>query len=224
MGLRTPLTEEMYGRPRFPGLGPSGSPVPSLAALGLESREPCALHVGGHRLEEGLDVLPSGREEPGEEAEGCLLCQAPGPPACCSPAVSSLRSPSGDRDAECPQESAPCTPAPRPWWGPASSPEPSSPESESRGHGPRPSPVSSSSWEGSPQHQGCHPSSAFHTWTLDASRLALLETQVAQPRSSETEEAPEAPDPGEEVKREGPAGTAHAGAVQPDAHLASTGG
>lgn len=130
----------------------------------------------------------------------------------------------GDRDAECPQESAPCTPGPRPWWGPASSPEPSSPESESRGLGPRPSPVSSSSWEGSPQPQGCHPSSTFPTWTLDASRLALLETQVAQPRSSETEEAPEAPDPGEEVKSEGPAGTAHAGAVQPDAHLASTGG
>ncbi|ELK24496.1 PH and SEC7 domain-containing protein 4 [Myotis davidii] len=77
---------------------------------------------------------------------------------------------------------------------------------------------------GSPQPQGCHPSSAFPTWTLDTSRLALLETQVAQPRSSETEEASEAPDPGEVVKSEGPAGTAHAGVVQPDAHLASTGG
>lgn len=156
----------------------------------------------------------------GEEAEGCLLCQAPGPPACCSPAASSPCSPSGDRDAECPQEPAPCTPAPGPWWGPASSPEPSSPESESRGFGPRPSTVSSSSWEGSPQPQGCHPSSAFPTWTLDACRLALLETHGAQPRS-ERVEAPEAPDPEEEVKSEG---TAHAGAVQPDAHLASTGG
>ncbi|CAK6435299.1 unnamed protein product [Pipistrellus nathusii] len=133
----------------------------------------------------------------------------------------------GDRDAECPQEPAPCTPAPGPWWGPASLPEPSSPESGSGGLGPRPSPVSSSSWEGSPQSQDRHPSTVFPTWTLDASCLALLETDGAQPWSSETEEAPEAPDPGEEVKSEGPAGTADtdtSGAVQPDAHLASAKG
>lgn len=202
---------------------------PEPAALGLESREPCA-PARGRTLPEGgtgrAAQLQGGAQGgcPGRRPKAVCSARPLGPQPAARPPASSLRSPSGDRDAECPQEPAPCSPAPGPWWGPASSPEPSSPESESRGLGPRPSPVSSSSWEGSPQPQGCHPSSAFPTWTLDASRLALLETDGAQPRSSEREEAPEALDPGEEVKSEGPAGTADAGTVQPDAHLASTGG
>ncbi|XP_054431517.1 PH and SEC7 domain-containing protein 4 [Pteronotus mesoamericanus] len=128
-----------------------------------------------------------------------------------------------NRDAECPQESAPCTLASGPWWGPDSSPEPSSPEPDSRGpSGPRPSPVSSR--EGSPQPQSCHTSSVFPTWTLETSYPSLLETDSTKPSSVEREEAREAPGPGEEVKCEGPAAAADSRAVQPDVHLTSSGG
>lgn len=123
-----------------------------------------------------------------------------------------------DRDAECPQEPAPCTLPPGPWWGPDSSPEPSSPESESRGPGPV------SSQEGRPQPQSCHPSSILPTWTLEPSCPSLLETDGAKPAFLEKEEAGEAPAPGEEGKSEGPAGPTDASTVQPTAHLTSSGG
>ncbi|KAM5317203.1 PH and SEC7 domain-containing protein 4 isoform 3-T3 [Glossophaga mutica] len=126
------------------------------------------------------------------------------------------------RDAECPQEPAPCTLPPGPWWGPDSSPERSSPESESRCPSPRPGPVSSP--EGRPQPQSCHPSSLFPTWTLKTSCPSLLETDRAKPGSLEREEAGEAPAPGEEVKSEGPTGTTSTRAVQPAVHLTSSGG
>ncbi|XP_045664862.1 PH and SEC7 domain-containing protein 4 isoform X1 [Ursus americanus] len=126
----------------------------------------------------------------------------------------------GDSDAECPQESALRTLAPGPWGSPASSPEPSSPESESGGPGPRPSPVSSQ--EGSPQPRGPHWGSSLPEWTLDASRPSLLETDGAEPSLLEKEEAGETPHPGKEVKSEGPARTPEAGAVQPGARLTST--
>ncbi|XP_049508075.1 PH and SEC7 domain-containing protein 4 isoform X2 [Panthera uncia] len=129
----------------------------------------------------------------------------------------------GDSDAECPQGSAPCTLAPGSPGSPASSPEPSSPESESRGPGPRPSPVSSQ--EGSPRLWGPHQGSSFPEWTLDASRPSLLETDGAKPSFLEKEEARDAPNPGTEVKSEGPARTPEAGAVvQPGPHLTSTEG
>nr|XP_060511240.1 PH and SEC7 domain-containing protein 4 isoform X2 [Panthera onca] len=129
----------------------------------------------------------------------------------------------GDSDAECPQGSAPCTLAPGSPGSPASSPEPSSPESESRGPGPRTSPVSSQ--EGSPRLWGPHQGSSFPEWTLDASRASLLETDGAKPSFLEKEEARDAPNPGTEVKSEGPARTPEAGAVvQPGRHLTSTEG
>ncbi|XP_042788914.1 PH and SEC7 domain-containing protein 4 isoform X2 [Panthera leo] len=129
----------------------------------------------------------------------------------------------GDSDAEYPQGSAPCTLAPGSPGSPVSSPEPSSPESESRGPGPRPSPVSSQ--EGSPRLWGPHQGSSFPEWTLDASRPSLLETDGAKPSFLEKEEARDAPNPGTEVKSEGPARTPEAGAVvQPGPHLTSTEG
>ncbi|XP_029793638.1 PH and SEC7 domain-containing protein 4 [Suricata suricatta] len=129
----------------------------------------------------------------------------------------------GDSDAECPQEPAPCTLAPGLLGSPASSPEPSSPESESRRAGPRPSPVSSQ--EGSPRLWGHHLGSSFSEWTLDASRPSPLETDGAEPRFLEEEEAGETPNPGKEVRSESPARAPEAGAViQPGAHLTSTEG
>uniref|UniRef100_A0A7N9D168 PH and SEC7 domain-containing protein 4 n=1 Tax=Macaca fascicularis TaxID=9541 RepID=A0A7N9D168_MACFA len=115
------------------------------------------------------------------------------------------------------RESAP-TLDPSPWRSPASSPEPSSPESESRGPGPRPSPASSQ--EGSPQLQH-HSSGILPKWTLDASHSSLLETDGEEPRSLKTEEAGEAPNPGEDVKSEGIARPAETGDIQPDIHLTS---
>ncbi|XP_025724008.1 PH and SEC7 domain-containing protein 4 isoform X2 [Callorhinus ursinus] len=121
----------------------------------------------------------------------------------------------GDSDAECLQESALRTLAPGPWGSPASSPEPSSPESENRGPGPRPSPVFSR--EGSPKPRGPHWDSSLPEPTLDASHPSLLETDRAEPRLLEKEEAGEA-------WSEGPARTPEAGAVQPGACLTSAGG
>lgn len=127
----------------------------------------------------------------------------------------------GDWDAEWPQESAPCTLAPGLWGSPASSPEPSSLESESRVPGPRPSPASS--LEGSPQLQSHH-SDIFPKWTLGVSPPSLLETDGAEPSSLEKQETGEAPIPAEEVKNEGPARPSEPGAAQPDADLTSTEG
>ncbi|XP_055256921.1 PH and SEC7 domain-containing protein 4 isoform X2 [Moschus berezovskii] len=125
----------------------------------------------------------------------------------------------GDKDTECVQESAPCTVAPgHPWGSPASSPEPSSPESGVRGPDSLPSPVSSR--EGSLRLQGHPPGSVLPEWTLDAPSPSFLETDGAEPGSLETEEAGEAPTQGKEVKLS-PAGTAEAGASQPDACLTS---
>ncbi|XP_036894673.1 PH and SEC7 domain-containing protein 4 [Sturnira hondurensis] len=140
-----------------------------------------------------------------------------GPPWPWVPLISQDRD---DRDAECSQEPAPCTPAPGPWWGPDAAPEPSSPESEDRGPSPRPSPVSSQ--EDRPQPQSSHLSSVFPMWTLETSCPSLLETDRAKPGSLEREEAREGPAPGEEVKSEGPAGTTDATAVQPTVHLTSS--
>eukprot|EP00070_Physeter_catodon_P005980 XP_007112696.1 PH and SEC7 domain-containing protein 4 [Physeter catodon] len=120
------------------------------------------------------------------------------------------------------QESAPCTVSPGPWGSPGSSPEPSSPESEARGPSPRPSPLSSQ--EGSPQLWSHHPGSVLPTWMLDTSSPSFLKTAGAEPSSLEKEKAGEAPSPGKEVKSEGPARTAEAGASQPDVLLTSTEG
>ncbi|XP_029087798.1 PH and SEC7 domain-containing protein 4 isoform X2 [Monodon monoceros] len=128
----------------------------------------------------------------------------------------------GDRHVECAQESAPCAVSPGPRGSPASSSEPSSPESEARGPSPRPSPLSSQ--EGSPQLWSHHPGSVLPTWMLDTSSPSFLETDGAEPTSLEKEKAGEAPSPGKEVKSEGPAGTAEAGARQPDVLLTSTEG
>ncbi|XP_047622119.1 PH and SEC7 domain-containing protein 4 isoform X1 [Phacochoerus africanus] len=125
----------------------------------------------------------------------------------------------GDRDAEYPQGSAPCTETPGSWGSPASSLEPSSPESEGRGPGPQPSPVSSC--EGSPQLWSHQPGSELPKWALDASSPSLLETDGAEPHSLETEEAGGTLNLGKEVKSEGPARTEEAGAVQPDVCLTS---
>ncbi|XP_027978139.1 PH and SEC7 domain-containing protein 4 isoform X2 [Eumetopias jubatus] len=131
------------------------------------------------------------------------------------PQVPPISQDRGDSDAECPQESALRTLAPGPWGSPASSPEPSSPESENRGPGPRPSPVFSR--EGSPKPRGPHWDSSLPEPTLDASRPSLLETDRAEPRLLEKEEAGEA-------WSEGPARTPEAGAVQPGGCLTSAGG
>ncbi|KAM9053906.1 PH and SEC7 domain-containing protein 4 isoform 4-T5 [Megaptera novaeangliae] len=129
---------------------------------------------------------------------------------------------SGDRHAARAQESAPCTVSPGPWGSPASSPEPSSPESEARGPSPRPSPLSSQ--EGSLQLCSHPPGSVHPTWMLDTTSPSFLETDGAEPSSLEKEKAGEAPSPGKEVKSEGPARTAEAGASQPDVLLTSTEG
>ena len=148
---------------------------------------------------------------------------APWPSACPSSRASfTLHSSSGDRHAERAQESAPCTVSPGPWGSPASSPEPSSPESEARGPSPRPSPLSSQ--EGSPQLWNQPPGSVLPTWMLDTTSPSFLETDGAEPSSLEKEKAGEAPSPGKEVKSEGPARTAEAGASQPDVLLTSTEG
>lgn len=81
-----------------------------------------------------------------------------------------------------------------------------------------------SSQEGSPQLQGHRSGSISPKWTLDASRPSLLETDGAEPSSLEKEEAGEAPNPGKEVKSEGPARTAEAVAIQPDVRLTSAEG
>ncbi|KAK2502952.1 hypothetical protein MC885_012957 [Smutsia gigantea] len=128
----------------------------------------------------------------------------------------------GDWDAEWPQESASCTLVPGLWGSPASSPEPSSPESESRAPGPRPSPASS--LEGSPQLQGRHSGNVFPKWTLGASPPSLLETDGAEPSSLEKQETGGAPSPAEEVKNEGPARPTEPRAAQPDADLTPTEG
>lgn len=160
------------------------------------------------------------REEPQGGTSGggrglSWLCQAPRPLSLLlAPASLTLCSSSGDRDAECPQESAPCTLAPGPWRGPAPLPELSSPESESRGPGPRSSPRSSP--EGSPRPWGRHTCGISPTCTPDTSRLSLLETDGADPSSLEREEASEAPEPREDVKNEG--------VGYPDMHRASTEG
>ena len=100
------------------------------------------------------------------------------------------------------------------WGSPASSPEPSSPESGVRGLDSLPSPVSSR--EGSLRLQGHPPGSVLPEWTLDAPSPSFLETDGAEPGSLEKEEAGEAPTQGKEVKLS-PARTAEAGASQPDA-------
>ncbi|KAM9211949.1 PH and SEC7 domain-containing protein 4 isoform 2-T6 [Dugong dugon] len=128
----------------------------------------------------------------------------------------------GESDAEHLQDSATCALVPGPWGSPASSPELSSPESESRGPGPWPSPVSSQ--EGSPQLPCHHSGSIVPKRTLDASHLSLLETDGAEPSSVEKEKAREAPSSEEEVKSEDTVRTAEARAVQLDIHSTSTEG
>ncbi|XP_042639458.1 PH and SEC7 domain-containing protein 4 [Orycteropus afer afer] len=120
----------------------------------------------------------------------------------------------GHSDAECLQDSATCTLARCSWGTPDSSPEPSSPESESRGPGPWPTPVSSQ--EGSPQLPRHHSGSIFPKWTLDASHLSLLEKAEVETSSLEKEEARGTSSPEEEVKREDPVSTEEAKAVQLD--------
>ncbi|XP_053444980.1 PH and SEC7 domain-containing protein 4 isoform X2 [Nycticebus coucang] len=123
----------------------------------------------------------------------------------------------GDSEAGNPQESAPCTlAAPNPWESPASSPDPSSPESEDRGPGPRPSPASSQ--EGSPKLQR-HSLGTFPKWTLDASYSSLLETDGLEPSFLEKEEVGEAPSPGKEVRSEVTISPTEAGGSQPSVHL-----
>ena len=162
----------------------------------------------------------SGQGELLEVADQAVLLALPGPLAFSSLGASlTPRLSSGDRDVDCPQGSAPCTETPGSWGSPASSLEPSSPESEGRGPGPQPSPVSSG--EGSPQLRSHQPGSELPKWALDASSPSLLETDGAEPHSLETEEAGGTLNLGKEVKSEGPARTAEAGAVQPDVRLTS---
>ncbi|XP_004844594.1 PH and SEC7 domain-containing protein 4 isoform X1 [Heterocephalus glaber] len=125
----------------------------------------------------------------------------------------------GERDARCLQEPATCTFTPSPCGSPVSSSEPGSPESEGRGPGPRPTPVSSQ--EGSPQLQH-HSPGIFPKWPLDASHPLLLETDGIEPSSPKKEEAGEAPDPGQEVENEGTARIA--AGTQPDVHWTSAEG
>ncbi|XP_004633272.2 PH and SEC7 domain-containing protein 4 [Octodon degus] len=119
----------------------------------------------------------------------------------------------GERDDGRPQEAAPRTLAPSPCGSPASSP--GSPVSEGRGPGPRPTTVSSQ--EGSPQPQR-HSPGIVPKWPLDASHPSLLETDGLHPTSLKKDEAGEAPDAGQEVECEGPAGTTGAAGAQPDVH------
>ncbi|EPY82050.1 PH and SEC7 domain-containing protein 4 [Camelus ferus] len=85
-------------------------------------------------------------------------------------------------------------------------------------------PSQEESEEGSPQLRGCPSGGVLPKWTLDASSPSLLETDGADPSSLEKEEAGEAPKPEKEIKREGPARPAEAGAVRPDNRLPSAEG
>nr|XP_020013602.1 PH and SEC7 domain-containing protein 4 isoform X2 [Castor canadensis] len=125
----------------------------------------------------------------------------------------------GERATRHPQEPTPFTLAPGPWGSPASSSEPSSPESETRGHSPTLSPASSQ--EGSPQlqHHNISPK-----WPLDSSHHLLVETDVTESSSQKKKEAEEAPNSGQEVKRESTAKTAEAVGTQSDVHLSSSEG
>ncbi|XP_016044781.2 PH and SEC7 domain-containing protein 4 [Erinaceus europaeus] len=125
----------------------------------------------------------------------------------------------GDRDAKRPQESVSYTLAPGPWGSPASSPEPTSPESKSRSPGPRPSPVTNQ--EGSLQLQSQDSDHVFPERTLDASCLSLLGTDGTEPRFQEKEEAGEVPNPGKDINSEAPAGIAATAAVLSDIHVTS---
>ncbi|KAM6202371.1 PH and SEC7 domain-containing protein 4 [Rhynchocyon petersi] len=122
----------------------------------------------------------------------------------------------GGSDANAEQDPSACTLDPGPWDAPASSPELSSPESESRDPGPWPSPVSSQ--EGSPQLPRHCSDNTSPRWTLDASHLSLLETDRAESSSLEKEEAMGTPCPGEELKSEKTVRAEEAGAAQLDIH------
>ena len=199
-----------------------------MVALELEFSACCPMCGRSLPHDQGQNVQFQGGA--GGEGEGDMLvmtaqavpwlCQAPWPKACPSPRASFIPcSFSGDKDTECVQESAPCTVAPgHPWGSPASSPEPSSPESGVRGSDSLPSPVSSR--EGSLRLQGHPPGSVLPEWTLDAPSPSFLETDGVEPGSLEKEEAGEAPNQGKEGKLS-PARTTEAGARQPDAYLTS---
>lgn len=170
----------------------------------------------GRSLPEGGTGLAQHREEPhGERRAGgprelSRLSRALDLQPAVHPASLTPCSSSGDRHAECPQESAPSTSAASPWGGPAPYPDPSSPESDSRGPGSRPS--SESSPEGSPRPWGQQAGSILPMWTPDAPRPSLLETGGAEPSSLERA----APESGGDVKSEG--------ASKPDVHRTSAEG
>ncbi|XP_012582761.1 PREDICTED: PH and SEC7 domain-containing protein 4 isoform X2 [Condylura cristata] len=189
-----------------PVLGDSLNPAPSAAPCVQEASAWEAGHAGSEPSSATHHVQPWAQPSPEEwqTEEGPLLPEG-----------------KGDRDAECPQESASYTLVPGPWGSPAFSPEPNSPESESRGRSPSPSPEPSQ--ESSTQLQDCHTDTTLPERTLDASCPLLLEIDGAEPSSLEKEEEGATPGPEKEVSSEGPAGPA-AGVMQPDAHLTPTEG
>ncbi|CAO2598481.1 PH and SEC7 domain-containing protein 4 [Lemmus lemmus] len=121
----------------------------------------------------------------------------------------------GEKDAGCFQEPIPCTLAS--WGSQASSLEPSCPESEGRGSGPRPCPVSSQ--EGSPQVQ-LHSSKR----PQDVSHSLLLEKDESELSSLKIEETEETPNLRQEAECEDPARTEEASAAWHHVHLTSTEG
>ncbi|XP_021518671.1 PH and SEC7 domain-containing protein 4 isoform X1 [Meriones unguiculatus] len=121
----------------------------------------------------------------------------------------------GERDAGCFQEPMPCTLAP--WGSQVSHLESGSPETEGRGSGPRPSPVSSQ--EGGSQVQLCN-----LKWPKDASHPSLLEKDELELSSLKKEETAEVPNLRQEVEYEDTARTEEAPAAQHQVHLTSAEG
>lgn len=119
----------------------------------------------------------------------------------------------GEETASCPSASVLSTSTPGPWGSPASSPEPSSPESVSRNSSARPSPLTSG--QGSPQLQSPYQDHGTPRRTLDAPCPVFLTTDGTELSSQDTEEAEEAIDPCTELTSEDPASTIGTGASQP---------
>lgn len=120
---------------------------------------------------------------------------------------------SGERDAGCFQEPVFCTLAP--WGSQTSLLEPNCPESEGRGSGPQPSPVSS---------QDSSPRVLLHSpkWPQDASHL--LQKDRSELSSLKEEETEEVPSLRQEAECEDTSRSEDASANQHHVHLASAEG
>nr|XP_045004192.1 PH and SEC7 domain-containing protein 4 isoform X1 [Jaculus jaculus]XP_045004193.1 PH and SEC7 domain-containing protein 4 isoform X1 [Jaculus jaculus]XP_045004194.1 PH and SEC7 domain-containing protein 4 isoform X1 [Jaculus jaculus] len=126
----------------------------------------------------------------------------------------------GERDTGHPQEPAPCTLAPSLCGSVDSSLQPTCPDPEGTGVGPRSSPVS---FQDSPQVQ-CPSSSLFPKGPLNASFSWLMEENGSEPSDLKKEETGDSSNPRQEARNGGTARTEEIIALQPHINLSSTEG